>query len=210
MIRAFPLLLLLLLAGCATSPPPPSPLNPTALKAIPAGSYILNDQNAALGFAVSLLGVGKVEGVFARFEASLTLNDPEAGAAFLTATVDTTSVAVDNDFIQDLIVGEGWFEVKTYPKAMFEGALAGWSAEEVGAMGQVEGSLTLRDISQPARFDLRLTCEGIDDCPAKHIGFTADMTVNRRDYGMTRLPALVGNQVELSVSGRIRVDAADG
>jgi polyisoprenoid-binding protein YceI len=70
---------------------------PTPVTApLPAGAYRLDPAHASLLFRADHLGMSRYTARFTRFDAELTLDPANPGAARLTATVDPLSLETDN------------------------------------------------------------------------------------------------------------------
>ncbi|MEM6649174.1 MAG: YceI family protein [Pseudomonadota bacterium] len=194
-----------LVGGCAaTSPslPEAERLTLSDLAEVPAGEYVLTPQNTSLKFSVTPLGVGRVTGEFTDFEAILNFTGRAGEAVSLKAVAQTSSITVPTDFIQNMVVGENWLDVDTYPAALFSGATQEWSMGPQGQpKSQLAGTLTLKEITNPAQFDIELTCDGIELCPERQIGFSGKMTLSRQSYGMTTMRSLVSDEIEMSIAG---------
>lgn len=194
--------LVLAAGGCASfkSPLEGARLSTDALSRFPAGDFVIGPDAAQIEFAVSPLGVGRVEGAFKTFDASLTLADPKTGTAEIVALVDTTSVHLSNDQYKDMVEGPGWFDIAQFPSARFEGKMMGWSDD---GSGEFRGTMTIRGVSQDETMTLRLTCDDIPSCPEKAVGFAGDLRVSRAAYGMNRLSGIVRDEVQLVVTGTL-------
>jgi polyisoprenoid-binding protein YceI len=146
------------------------------------------------------LGLGRIDGSFAQFEGVLTIADAASGAASITARVRVDSAEMGREGYKEMMLGPGWFDAAQFPYSRFNGALAGWQGE--GA-GDFAGDLTIRDVTKAEVFDLRLSCDNVAECPGSAIGFSGELTIDRRAYGMTRLQGIVGADVTLRVSGTL-------
>lgn len=194
------------LSACAAtgnSGPLVTPLVGLDLTSIPVSSYPLTPETAEIGFAVKPIGVGPVLGEFGAFTGALTIVDAVTGEATISAIVDTRTVQTEGGRFIDMIKGEGWFDVETWPEARFSGRMKGWDAD---GNGVVEGEMTIRDVTQPETFTMRLTCDSLTACPSDEVGFSGLIEVSRFAYGMTRLRGVVGDKVTLSVAGTLALN----
>ena len=68
---------------------------------------------------------------------------------------------------------------------------------------ELEGELTIRDVTRPVVLDVRFMGEGVDPWGQMRVGFEASTKISRRDYGLTWNAALetggflVGDEVEI-------------
>lgn len=191
-----------LLVACATTPSTPVALPTSGLAHLPSGLVTIDPGSADVLFAVSPLGVGRVQGQFQAFDAQLELEDPVAGRARLKASVSTGSAELSNDQYTSMVRSPAWFNSEAFPTAHFDGVLEGWSMDGIG---QLKGTMTVRGVSQPETMDFTLSCEGVEGCPQRAVGFVGEMTLSRSAYGMTGLRGLVSDEVDLTVRGRIEL-----
>lgn len=178
---------------------------PTQFAPLAAGTYLLGPENAEVLFSVRAGGVGRVEGIFADFNAVLNVTDPDRGVASLTADVETTSLQTNSSLYQSIVLGPAWFNVEKYPHTVFSGMLEGWNAGP--GQGTLAGELTIKDQRGPASFDLVLSCPASGTCDGRAADFTATTKVVRKEFGLVSMPALVGDTVTLEVRGRINQTA---
>ena len=193
----------LMVVSCAAMPIRPSVLTTASLAQIPATTYAIAPANAEVGFAVKPFALPRIEGAFSQFDGHVTVSDAAAGQVSLTANVVLDTVDIPNEAYENLVKSPGWFDTAQYPTALFVGELNGWSADGTGV---VRGSMTIRDVTRDEAFIITLTCDGIERCPGQAVGFRGDITISRAAYGMTRLPGVVGDDVQLSVSGTLTPD----
>lgn len=200
--RISSLSLLCLGVGCVTTPPSlEGVLSGADLAGIPSGRYDFSPETADIAFSVRPVALNPVEGEFSQFEAVFDATDIKGGRGMIAADVDVTSVAMANKTYEEMVRGPGWFDVEAFPAAMFRGQMDGWQADGTAL---VNGQMTIRDVTRDETLSLQLYCDGLTVCPDQEIGFRGSLTVSRSAYGMTRLSAIVRDEVELVVTGTIR------
>lgn len=197
------------LAACASTPEATvaRPIGDELRLAIAAGAYPIDPQTTKVRFLAGPTPAGTVNGNFTTFTGELTVDDAVAGAAGLRATLDVGSLDVNGNFFRSTILGPGWFEAMMFPEAGFEGRLLGWNPD---GTGDLVGQMTIRDVTREETFRLVLTCDGIEACPERQVGFEGAASLDRTAYGMTRLAGLVGKEVQITVSGVLMVEDGDG
>lgn len=194
----------LLAVACASVPERGAAISAATLEQVPSGAYALGPTNAEVGFSVSPLGIGRIDGKFADFEGVLKIDDASSGTASITAQVRVDSAQMNRDGYVEMLLSPEWFDAANFPFSAFNGRLAGWKQD--GA-GDFAGEMTIRDVTRTEVFDIRLSCDGLTACPAETIGFSGEVTIDRRAYGMTRWQGVVGPEVVLRVSGTLDVRA---
>ena len=76
----------------------------------------------------------------------------------------------------------------------------------------VSGDLTIRDVTRPVTFDVELEGVGVDGKGGRHLGASATITIDRKDFGLVwnqpvQNGVLVGDKVKVDV-GLEALDAA--
>lgn len=154
--------------------------------ALPASAqrYVVDPDHTAITFQMSHLGFSTFHGRFSsyRFEIDFDPEDIEDARVRVeidAASIDTGSVTRDRharDFPDLLNVEE--FPVITFVSTDVELT----SAETV----RLTGDLTIRDITRPVTFDVRLNARGVTPLSQglEVIGLTATGVVDRTEFGM--------------------------
>jgi len=152
---------------------------------VPAGAYTLEKSHASLIFRVDHLGFSNYTARFKEFDAQLQFDPANLATAAVTATVNPTSLDLDNPpagFTAELL-GEQWLDATKYPQMTFKS-----SAVEVLTANKVRvtGDFTLRGITKPvvleATFNGGYAGHPMD--PHARIGFSAHGVLKRSDFGM--------------------------
>ena len=188
------------LSACASTAPPANSLTVDALRRLPQQSYALTPEQAEITFAARPVAFPAVRGTFSAFDGEVEIVRAATDRIDVRALVDLSSVEMGNRNYENLVKSEGWFDVERHPTALFEGALEGWSGE---GEGSVAGQITIKGITKPAEFTIRLNCEQIEDCPTDVVGFTGEIEVSRSEFGMTEWRRLVRDTVSLNFSGSL-------
>ncbi|NNU17238.1 YceI family protein [Parvularcula sp. ZS-1/3] len=190
-----------LLAACATSAPQPAnSLTVEALRTLPTQTYALAPADASIQFSARPVAFPAVNGTFSKFDGAVDIVMASEDEVNVQATVDLSSVEIGNQWSENLVKSEGWFNVEEHPKAIFSGALKGWSGT---GLGTVEGQLTIRGVTKPATFSILLDCEDLRQCPKDQVGFMGEIELSRSEFGMTEMRALVRDKVQLTFAGSL-------
>lgn len=167
------------------------------------GTYNLDPAHSSIGFTVRHAMVTKVRGEFTDFEASLTIaENPSESTA--SATVRTASLDTRNEERDAHVRGEDFFAVEQYPEMTF--TATNFDIDAAGN-GTVTGDLTIKATTKPVTFDVETF--GVEEDPFGNtrIGFEANTTINRTEYGIDfQAPLnsggkLVGEKVGIEIEG---------
>ena len=155
---------------------------------LPAGVYRLDPAHASLLFRVDHLGMSRYTARFTRFDAELTLDPADPGAASLTATVDPRSLETDNrdpgyDF-DAILQGPDWLDAARFPQITFRSTVV----EPTGpSTARVTGELGLHGTTAPVELDVIFN-GGYASFPldpaGSRIGFSARGSLMRSVFGI--------------------------
>ena len=155
---------------------------------LPAGVYRLDPAHASLLFRVDHLGMSRYTARFTRFDAELTLDPADPGAAGVTATVDPRSLTTHNpdpsyDF-DGKLQGPEWLDAGRFPQITFRSTAVELTGPRTA---RVTGDLDLHGVSAPVT--LEVTFNGgyaafALDPSGSRIGFSARGTLLRSAFGI--------------------------
>src|SRR5258706_13319279 len=143
------------------------------------GRWAVDSNHSSIGFSIRHLGVSKVRGRFTRFDAEVVIGET-LDATSVSATVDVASIDTANADRDAHVLSPDLMDVAKRPTMVFRSTrIAG-----AGSEYQVDGELTIGDITQPAVLAVELG--GIENFPGgpRHAGFEATTEIRRKDFGI--------------------------
>lgn len=157
--------------------------------------YRIHSTTSRVGFCVESL-IGRVEAEFEGFRGGLALRREVWGdESQMMVMIDSDSLKTDHDFIKDMLKSDRFLYTDRFPKILFVSSALKWESDTVASL---YGMLTMHGISKPVRFRIEIT--DIIGRPANHeqeILVVGHAYIRRSDFGMTRLPMFVSDEVEL-------------
>ena len=200
---ALPALVALPLALIAQTAPPreaPGKVDPGR---VTAGSYAVEATHSQVGWEVMHFGFNPYYGLFGDITGSMTLDPKNLNATKVDVQIPLTSVATSSKGLTEHLLRPG----KDGGKPDFFGATpaaARFVSTRVVAKGNeamITGNLTLNGMTKSVVLEAEFTGAGMNPFRKKEtVGFEAETTIKRSDFGiMTALP-LVGDEVELDIS----------
>jgi polyisoprenoid-binding protein YceI len=157
---------------------------PVALDAVPPVQnpmkWTLDKGHSNVKFTVTHMIVSEVDGSFRTFEGTVEHTKPDYSDAVVNFLVDVNSVDTDNENRDKHLKSDDFFNAEKFPQMKFQST----SFKPLGGNKyQLNGNLTIRDITKPVVFDV--TYGGsINTQRGSKIGFKAKTTVNRFDYNL--------------------------
>lgn len=154
-------LALLALPAAAQAPAPSAP------------AWTVDTAQSRLGFTAEADG-DKFGGQFNSWDAQINFDPANLGASSAAVTIALGSVETDNSNEGGALQSDSWFATATFPNATFQ-----TSAIRAEGSGYVaDGTLTIRDKSQPVSLPFDLAIEG-DVAKMK-----GSLTIDRKAFGL--------------------------
>jgi len=145
-----------------------------------ATDYEIDAAHTQVGFKVKHV-TGKVPGRFTKFSGSFTYDAKNPKSWKADAVIDAASINTDNEKRDGHLKSPDFFDVAKFPEITFK------STKVTGLKGnhaKLHGDLTMHGVTKPVVLDLEIG--GVDKDPwgNENAGFTATVTINRKDYGI--------------------------
>jgi polyisoprenoid-binding protein YceI len=145
----------------------------------------------------------KVRGRFSDFEGIIEYdaNNPERSS--VKATIQATSIDTNEPDRDTHLRSADFFDVGVYPTLTFTST----RVTKKGAESfDVLGDLTIHGVTRPVTLHVSFLGKAKDPWGNERLGFEAETTINRKDFGLTWNAALetggflVGDEVKISLS----------
>ena len=184
--------------GLAASAQAQTPANPDPA-AVKPGVYSLEPQHTQVLFRVYHLGFSTYYGEFSGASGSLRLDPRAAAADALQVSIPIASVHTTSPKLDDELRSADWFGADAYPTASFQST----TVTQTGpGRADVTGQLTLHGVTRSLTLHVRFNGAGVNPLSKAYTaGFEASGHIKRSDFGVSKYVPLVGDEVELIISG---------
>jgi polyisoprenoid-binding protein YceI len=172
----------------------------TALPLAP-GRWGLDPFHSSVGFTIRHLGVSKVRGRFAAFDASILVG-ADLASTLVEATIDLASIDTGNSDRDAHVRAPDMLDVARRPTMTFRSTSIRGDRDEY----VLTGDLSIGDVTKPISLDVEFG--GLQEFPGgpRHAGFEARGEFRRSDFGLDlSLPPGVGS-VMLSDVVKVELD----
>jgi polyisoprenoid-binding protein YceI len=166
------------------------------------GTYTIDPTHSTAEFAVKHLMVSTVKGRFRQLGGILHIDEDTPQRSWVEAWIDAASVDTGVDMRDDDLRSENFLGAAAFPRLFFKSA----SVESLeGDTWRVRGDLTIRGVTRPVVLETEFEGRGPDFEGKERIGFTAQTTLSRRDFGLTYNPVLetggvvVGDNIKVTL-----------
>jgi polyisoprenoid-binding protein YceI len=165
-----------------------------------AQTWSADKAHTKLGFTVIHLGLSEVDGVFPVIESKITSSKEDFSDAVFVLSAEIKSVSTGNSMRDGHLQKPDMFDAEKFPTLTFKST----SITKVSDKKyKLVGDLTIKGVTKSYTLDLVMLGTSIDQRSKKQkVGFKATGTINRTDFGVCNMPAMVvSNEIELRASG---------
>ena len=170
---------------------------------VTAGTYKTDPGHSLIGWEVNHFGFNDYFGIFGDVAGTLTIDPANPNAAKVDVTIPVAKVTTASAGLTSHLLRAG----KDGGKPDFFGptpADARFVSTKVVASGttaKITGNLTLNGVTKEVVLDAEFTGAGANPFNKKEtIGFEADTTIKRSDFGIAYALPMVSDEVELDIS----------
>jgi polyisoprenoid-binding protein YceI len=161
------------------------------------GTWTLDANHSTVAFTIRHLGISKVRGTFARFDARLEVGT-ELEDTVVTATIDVASIDTANADRDAHVLSPDLLDVTRRPTLAFRST----RLEGDGDAWVLHGDLTIGEVTRPVTLDVELG--GLETYPidgSRHAGFEARGEIRRKDFGIDfgLVDAALGQVVKIEI-----------
>ena len=160
--------------------------------------WTVDPAHSFVNFSVKHMGISFVNGLFQKFDGTLTASKADLTDAKISFTVDVNSISTNVEQRDNHLKSDDFFNAATYPTMKFEST----GFKKLGENKyELSGKLTIRDVTKDVKFDVvyggTATAQGTTKA-----GFGATTTINRLDYNIKYDPtgAGIGKDVKITLN----------
>ena len=159
--------------------------------------YRIQQSSSRVGFCVKSK-LSRIEGSFNDFQGGISLESGGKSDGQTMVLIKTNSLETEGSLVKHMVMGKDFFDVAHHPEVLFVSNGFKWTGPDTAVL---TGKLTLRGITKPVIFNVKLT--PLDDkqiAQAGKILVKATTSINRADFGMDSLEAVIEGNVQLCMS----------
>lgn len=166
-----------------------------------AVSWQIDPMHTSAQFAVRHLGVSTVRGAFTKVSGSAKFDPTDATKTALDATIDATSVDTRVEMRDNDLRSPNFLDVQKYPAITFHSKQV--KAAESGKL-QITGDLTIHGVTKEVVLDVDgPSAEVKDPWGNQRIGASGSTKISRKDFGVSGLPAVVGDEITITIDAEL-------
>jgi polyisoprenoid-binding protein YceI len=168
-------------------------------------TWKLDPYHTQVEFSVKHLGMMTVRGHFAEVTTVGDIRPDAPDQSSVEVTITSASIRTHNEQRDNDLRSSNFLEVDKYPTMTFKST----RIEPAGSdRYRMTGDLTIKGNTNPVTLDVTRYGEFNDPNMGHRIGYAAEGTINRKDFGMRFEMMLdgrfvVGNDVQISIEGEL-------
>ena len=174
------------------------------------GTWKFDPFHTQVEFSAKHLGMMTVRGHFAEVSAGGNIDPEHPERSQVEATINTASIRTHNEQRDKDLRGSNFLEIEKYPTIHFKSTKLELDGDDKATL---TGDLTIKGTTKPVTLKVVKYGEFNDPNMGHRIGYAAETTINRKDFGMQFDMMLdgkfiVSNEIQINIEGEI-VEAAD-
>mgnify|MGYP000975272134 CR=1 FL=1 len=151
------------------------------------GTYTLDPSHSRIGFVARHAMIAKVRGAFNEVSGTATIDGANPSVSSLEVTIQAGSIDTRDANRDGHLTSPDFFDVATYPTITF--VATGFEVTGDDTV-EVTGNLTIKDVTKPVTVPFEFGGAATDPFGNHRIGFEGQVSVNRKDWGLTWNAAL--------------------
>lgn len=166
-------------------------------------TWAADPTHSEIGFVARHMVVTKVRGNFRTFDVTLQIPENAIVPSAIEATIDAASIDTRIADRDNHLRSADFFDVQNYPSLRFR-------SERITAHGandfEVAGELTMHGIAKTVTFTTHGERLGKDPWGNERLGYSAELRLNREEFGLTWNQALETGGVIVSKEIEIQLE----
>ena len=161
--------------------------------------YVVDDAQSEVQARVAFLGLSDKTARFPDMSGSLSLSFADLNSVDMHVTVDARTLTT-GDSQTARLRGRQFFDVANHPTVSFVGDQIRFTGERTA---NVTGRITAKGITRPSTIAVTFSQALADMSTSDPVSIVATTTIDRRQFGMTAFPVIVGNRVHITIRARM-------
>ncbi|MFT8395004.1 YceI family protein [Propionibacterium sp.] len=167
------------------------------------GDYDLDAAHSSLEFVARHAMITKVRGTFDDFTATAHIDGANPAESSVDVEIKADSIDTRSDDRDAHLKSADFFDVEKYPTLKFVSTKV-----TVTATNEIEitGDFTIKDVTRSLSIPFEFTGSATDPFGNERVGFTGEVDINRKDFGLTWNAALEAGGVLVSDKIKLQLE----
>jgi polyisoprenoid-binding protein YceI len=164
-------------------------------------AWRIDEAQTWIGFKIDAVGFPTTRGHFGHYSGKILIDFDRPAKSYTTFTVDSASVDVGSPSFNAFVKSAALLDAERFPTMSFSST----QVEKLDAQtARVTGNLTMLGVSRP--ITLTVNVETDPSAKGRAVGFVAQGTIVRSDFGMKFGIPLIDDVLEITVKTRALTD----
>jgi polyisoprenoid-binding protein YceI len=162
-------------------------------------TWNIDSYHANAQFSVRHLGISNVQGEFTKVTGTVTIDDADITKSSVNASIDINSIDTRVTRRDDDLKSPDFFDAAKFPTMTFQSTKIVKTGEDTLKM---TGNLTLKGVTKEVTFDVTGPTAPIKVAAAMggmRRGVSATGKINRQDFGVSKDPGMVGDEISITL-----------
>ena len=160
-------------------------------------TWHLDPNHSSAQFSVRHMGISTVRGAFTKLSGDVMYDPSNVSQSTIDVVIDATSVDTHVEMRDKDLRGDHFLNVAQYPTLTFKSKRV--TPAGTGKL-QVTGDLTLHGVTKEVTLDVDGPTAPMKDPRGNlHMGASATTKIDRTDFGMAGMTAMVGSEVSIQI-----------
>ncbi|WP_129632275.1 YceI family protein [Candidatus Oscillochloris fontis] len=165
-------------------------------------SWTIDTAHSQVAFSVRHLMIARTRGRFNQFQGTVNFDEQNPANSSVDVTIDTASINTMNDQRDTHLKSNDFLDVATFPTMTFVSKRIEVLSSN---RGKIIGDLTIRGVTREIVLPTEYNGQSKSPWGATSAGFSAEIRINRKDWGLEWNVALetggilVGDDIDISI-----------
>jgi polyisoprenoid-binding protein YceI len=163
---------------------------------VAADEYAVDGMHAGVNFKISHLGLSWVQGRFDQFGGEFTIDTVNPEKSSFTLNINPASIDTNNQKRDEHLRSGDFLNVKQFPAMKFKST----AVRPVKGGYEVTGDFTMHGVTKPVTLELVGGHTAEFPKGVTRVGFSAEFTLRRADFGIGPVTPTLGEKIYAAVS----------
>ena len=161
--------------------------------------YVIDKTASRVDAKVPFLGIASKTARFPDMSGTFNLSFANMEALDMVVDIDARTLTT-GDAQTKTLRGKQFFDVARHPTIRFVGKRLNMTGDRTAT---VEGNITARGITRPIKLDVTFSVPPVSTGGSLPISIVGKGVIDRRQFGMTAFPWIIGAMVNVTISARM-------
>lgn len=166
------------------------------LGAAPPQRYVIDAAASEVTAKVAFFGLASKTARFPEVSGGITLSRDQPEQIDLTVRLDARALTAPDAVTLRRLKGPKFFDTAHHPMITFAGSRMALSGDREAS---IVGQITARGVTRPATLAVHFSESPLRTDSRKPLSLDGETVIDRRDFGMTAYPLIVGRKVRIRI-----------